>query len=624
MKLSEIRKPEELLTLTVPEIESLADDARQVIIQTVLRNGGHLSSNLGIVELTLSLYHVFDFNKDKLLLDVGHQCYVHKLLTGRTDSFHTLRQDGGVCGFPRTEESPFDLFNTGHSSSALSLALGMARARDSRGEKHHIVCVVGDGALTGGLAYEALNDIGNSHSRLIIVLNDNGMSISGNVGALSEYLTFLRLSKGWQQLKHSFSTLLRKVPVCGKQLYKSFQGFKDHIRNIFVNDKFFSSLGIRYIGPVDGHDIARLTKVFRKIQTLDEPVLLHVMTRKGNGYPPAEEDPERFHNYSPETDGAKKETQRISFGKAACNYLISAAETDPRIVVITAAMTGGTGFLRFKERFPDRLFDVGIAEEHAVALAAGMAKGGLRPFVAIYDTFFQRSFDQILEEVGAQQLPIVLLSDRAEFNEADGMSHQGLYGNSFFRIIPGISLFTPVDISDMEAMLRYSLEGERPVVIRYPKYGQMNVRSSTGRFTEGKWHLLKSGSDAGMLAVGSNMLDLALRIHQQLAEEGIHVSVYGVNSVRPLDETSLNNVSGKPYFILEENELEGGFGSAVCEWAAVHETRSPYLFAFPGGYYSHGKREKILKSIGMDADSITDKIRKRVNNENQSGCKTGQ
>ena len=612
MRLSDLKAPEQLLSLPVEDLEDIASEVRQVMVDTVSENGGHLASNLGIVELTLSLYHVFDFAKDKIIFDVGHQCYVHKLLTGRASSFGTLRQAGGISGFPRREESPYDLFNTGHSSSALSLAAGMARARDLTGGDHRVVCVVGDGAMTGGMAYEALNDIGNTRTRVIIVLNDNGMSISGNVGALSNYLTYMRLSKGWQQIKGNVSRALLRIPVCGEKLHGMFHGFKDHIRNIFINDKFFSSLGIRYIGPVDGHDIKRLSTVLSKAQNMDRPVLIHVMTQKGKGHGPAEKDPEEYHNLPPKGAGGGAWA-----GEAVCGRIIELGEKDPGIAVVTAAMTTGTGFKAFRERFPERLYDVGIAEEHAVTMAAGLAAGGMKPFVAVYDTFFQRAFDQMLEDVCCQGLPVVFLSDRAEYASQDGMTHHGLYGISCFRAVPGLRIHTPVCLEELLDMVSRAALDKDPVVLRYPKRFDPAVTGLDAPFVPGKWHVLREGTDAVIFAAG-NMAGEAVRAADLLSKDGIRAEVVGANSVRPLDEEMLEEaLKDKICFTVEENQVSGGFGSAVCEFASLRGLPAPRIIALPPRFYPHGNRDSFLDEWGLSAGGIAETVGKGVRHEDK-------
>ncbi len=625
MRLNALTGPDELRKASVEDLEELAKEIRKVMLRTVSENGGHLSSNLGTVELTLSLYHVFDFSKDKLVFDVGHQCYTHKLVTGRYDSFSTLRLDGGISGFPRTAESVYDLFNTGHSSTALSLCAGLCRAGKLLGDTGKVIAVVGDGAMTGGMCYEALNDIGNDDSlRLIIVLNDNGMSISNNVGALSKYLTYMRLSKGWQRLKHRFSDVLLKVPFGGKWLHERFQNIKDHIRNVFINDKFFSSLGIRYLGPVDGHDIHNLSMVLHKAASLDGPILIHAVTQKGRGYLPAEQDPERFHGTGPfciEDGKPRDPAGGPSFGKAACECLLDLAGKDPRLVLLTAAMTHGTGMESFAKRFPDRSFDTGIAEEHCVTMAAGMAKGGLRPVVAIYDTFLQRTYDQIMEDICFQNLPVIFLIDRAGLASGDGGSHHGIYGISYLRTIPNMRIFCPRCVEELKEILVWALSASFPVAIRYPKEDPCaGVPYPTEPFRPGKWEMLADGRQACIGAVGS-MVPVALETAKELKKRGVDAAVYSCTSVTPLDTAVLRTLSEKdiPFFTMEENELAGGFGSGVAEWCADNGVRVPArIFALPKAFLPHGSREMALTRAGMNPAQAAQTIMERVQREGKS------
>ncbi len=625
MKLCDLKGPEELRNASVEDLTALAEEIRAEIIHTVSENGGHLSSNLGTVELTLSLYHVFDFTRDKLVFDVGHQCYTHKLITGRYSSFSGLRKDGGISGFLRTDESRYDLFNSGHSSTALSLSAGLCRAGELTGDKGRVIALVGDGAMTGGMCYEALNDIGNGIKQLIIVLNDNGMSISSNVGALSQYLTYMRLSKGWQHLKRSFSDMLLKVPVCGKKLHDCFQKFKDHIRNVFINDKFFSSLGIRYLGPVDGHDIRHLSAVLKRAAAVEGPVLIHTVTQKGKGYLPAERDPERFHGTGPfdiATGESKSCSGSSSFGKAACDALIGLAEKDPTIVLLTAAMTQGTGMEDFSRRFPDRSFDTGIAEEHCVTMAAGMARGGLKPVVAIYDTFLQRTYDQIMEDVCFQDLPVVFLIDRAGFASGDGASHNGIYGISYLRSIPNMRILCPRNVEELQQVLQWAMSANCPAAIRYPRdvFPSGGIPYTRDAFIPGKWEKLLAGTDLALCAVGS-MIPTALQTAEELDKSGISAAVYNCSSILPLDTELLRTFSGNglPFFTMEENELDGGFGSGCAEWCAQNGAKGPaYLFALPKAFLPHGSRAGLLRAAGMDPVSAAARIKERMQREGKS------
>lgn len=616
MKIKDVTAPGLLREADEMALEELAQDVRREILSAVSQNGGHLASNLGVVELTLALYSVFDFSRDQLVWDVGHQCYTHKILTGRHKNFSTLRKTDGVCGFPRREESEYDLFNTGHSSSALSQALGLCRARDLKGEKHHVVAVVGDGAMTGGMCYEALNDLGSAGTGMICVVNDNGMSISGNVGALSNYLTYMRTSKGWQTLKRTTAHLLLRIPFIGKKLYKMFLSFKDHVRNVFVKDTFFSSLGIRYLGPIDGHDIGAMKRILRRAADMHEPVVVHVITRKGKGYAPAEERPEDFHGtppFDPETGVQKKEEE--TFGEAACRYLCRKAEGDGRIVAVTAAMTAGTGFHQFAKQFPKRLIDVGIAEEHAVTMAGGMARGGLRPVVAIYDSFMQRAYDQMLEDICAQKLPVLLLLDRAGIGGSDGASHHGVFGTSYLCSMPGMTVCYPRCKNELEKMIDFALVHDGPVAICYPRGGSMAAPAyRETNFRPGRWETLREGSDACILAVGS-MCAQALCAADMLEKDGLHVRVMNASCVSHMDEALLMglNQRGTPVFTVEENVLSGGFGSRVSAYCVAHGLRAPgHIFALGDDFIPHGDRQVLLARQGLDAESIANTIRMRI------------
>jgi 1-deoxy-D-xylulose-5-phosphate synthase len=438
--------PEKLKQCTPREIDELIPLLREQIIDAVSRTGGHLASNLGVVELTVAMHRVFSSPEDKFIFDVGHQCYAHKILTGRGGRMDMLRQYQGIAGFPKREESPHDAYGTGHASTALSAGLGFARARDLKGEDHHVVVVVGDGALTGGMCYEALNDAGCTKTRMIVILNDNQMSIAPNVGAVSRYLTYMRTSKGWINAKKIVAESLKVIPLIGKPLHGLLQRSKNHIRNFFIRDRFFDAFGFRYLGPVDGHDEQGLERFLRRAKRFNEPVLLHIVTTKGKGYSVAENDPSRAHGmpaFDPQNGEPRAASSARGFGSAAGQLLAELGKEDERIVAITAAMADSTGLGAFQKAFPARVFDVGIAEEHAVTMAAGLAAGGMRPVVAIYDTFMQRAYDQLIVDVCLQNLPVVFLVDRAAMGGEDGPSHHGVFGASFMRHIPGMTVLNP-------------------------------------------------------------------------------------------------------------------------------------------------------------------------------------
>ena len=610
MVLERIHSSEDVKRLSSKELPVLAQELRARIIDSVSRNGGHLASNLGVVELTIALHRAFDFPKDALIFDVGHQCYAHKLLTGRADSFDTLRQFGGLAGFPRREESPYDAFDTGHASTAISAAAGMARARDLAGGSQSVVAVVGDGALTGGMCYEALSDAGSSKLRMIVVLNDNGMSISRNVGAVSRYLTHMRSSKGWFEAKHVVGDFLRRIPVVGNSLHAFFQRIKNSLRNIFVQDRLFDSLGFHYLGPVDGRDITGLERLFRRARQLDEPVLIHVVTKKGRGYSQAESDPTRLHGTPPFDvhTGEPLTPAGKSMGKAAGGALCALAAKDPRIVAVTAAMTGSTGLGEFASRYPDRLYDVGIAEEHAVTMAAGLAAGGARPFVAIYDSFLQRAYDQILLDVCEQHLPVCFLVDRAGLIE-DGVTHQGVYGNAFLTQMPGLTVLNAATCDELQAMIRYALTLDAPVAIRYGKTETENVAVwPREKPYAPMWPLLRTGDDLAILACGA-MVGQAMRAAELLDQQGLRCAVYAADCIQPLDENVLNQLKDSKLVTLEEGVVSGGLSSLVPAWRAAHGVCKPLLtLGVEGLCATQGDHTLQLRAQGLDAESVARRI----------------
>lgn len=610
MVLERIHSSEDVKRLSSKELSVLAQELRARIIDSVSRNGGHLASNLGVVELTIALHRAFDFPKDALIFDVGHQCYAHKLLTGRADSFDTLRQFGGLAGFPRREESPYDAFDTGHASTAISAAAGMARARDLVGGSQSVVAVVGDGALTGGMCYEALSDAGSSKLRMIVVLNDNGMSISRNVGAVSRYLTHMRSSKGWFEAKHVVGDFLRRIPVVGNSLHAFFQRIKNSLRNIFVQDRLFDSLGFHYLGPVDGRDITGLERLFRRARQLDEPVLIHVVTKKGRGYSQAESDTTRLHGTPPFDvhTGEPLSPAGKSMGKAAGDALCAMAAADSRIVAVTAAMTGSTGLGEFASRYPDRLYDVGIAEEHAVTMAAGLAAGGARPFVAIYDSFLQRAYDQILLDVCEQHLPVCFLVDRAGLIE-DGVTHQGVYGNAFLTQMPGLTVLNAATCDELQAMIRYALTLDAPVAIRYGKTETENVAVwPREKPYAPMWPLLRTGDELAILACGA-MVGQAMRAAELLDQQSLRCAVYAADCIQPLDESVLNQLKDSKLVTLEEGVVSGGLSSLVPAWRAAHGVCKPLLtLGVEGLCATQGDHTLQLRAQGLDAESVARRI----------------
>lgn len=609
VELSQIRDPSDIRGLNREECEVLADDIRTKIIQTVAQNGGHLSSNLGVVEITLALHRVFNTPEDKLVFDVGHQAYAHKLLTGRYEAFDTLRTYGGISGFPRRSESEYDCFEAGHASTAISAALGFARARDALGQKHHVVAVVGDGALTGGMCYEALNDCGNSKTRLILILNDNEMSIAQNVGALSKHLSTLRASAGWNSTKKRIKSNLSRIPVVGEPIYQVIHTVKRMVKSVFVDEGFFSALGFRYLGPINGNDLSAVESILEHAKKLDGPVVIHCATKKGYGYNRAERRPEEFHGTPPffmESGKALLNTRKAN-GEVANRKLVALAKNDSRIQAVTAAMPMGTGTNLFAEAYPERFFDVGIAEEHAVTMCAGLAAGGLRPYFFVYSTFLQRGYDQVLHDVCIQNLPVVLMLDRAGISNEDGQSHQGLYDFAYLRHIPNMTVLAPADAEELEQMVEASLSLNSPCAIRYPKNAErLPDGYRIGRFEIGRWETLREGADGAVLAVGS-MAPAALRAADRLAEQGYQLSVVNASTIKPLDAECLGLLfaCGKPVFTVEEHVLSGGFGSAVLEYAAVSGCR-PRIRPLAVGdmFVQHGDHKHLLQDVGLDDDSI--------------------
>lgn len=614
MDLRDIRQPADLKDLDQKAMDALAEQLRRRILQVVSKTGGHLASNLGMVELTLALHRVFDSPRDQFVFDVGHQCYAHKILTGRDDRMDSLRQYQGLSGFPKREESPHDIYETGHASTSISAALGLARARDLKGQDYHVVAVVGDGALTGGMCYEALNDAGMGKTRLILILNDNQMSIAPNVGGLSEYLTYMRTSKAWIDIKKKLASFFLKVPLIGKSLHDGLQIFKDSIRNFFIKDSFFSSLGWRYLGPVDGHQEGQLEKLLRRAKRLEGPVILHVVTQKGKGYEYAEKEPRSTHGvnpFDPENGQPRSKSAARSFGKAAGQTLAELAGQNDRIVAISAAMVDATGLGVFQQAYPERLFDVGIAEAHAVTLAAGLAQGGMRPVVALYDTFLQRAYDQVVVDVCLQNLPVTFLIDRAAMGGADGPTHHGVFGTAFLRHVPNLTLLYPRSVEELEQMLRYAVKQPGPVFIRYPRLEEEGVADlPLPDFQPGRWEELAPGHQLTLLAMGP-MVAQAMLVREDLAGQGIKARVINASSQKPLDMEMIKELSEQdiPYFVLEEQVLAGGLGSAICEACVQQGFKPPrHIFCLPDSFVPHGSHAQLLRHCGLDADSISKQL----------------
>lgn len=618
MLIEQIHEPADLKKLNNRQLRQLAEELRGEIVKVVSDRGGHLASNLGIVELTIALHCVFDAPEDKLVMDVGHQCYAHKLLTGRWELFQRLRQKGGASGFPQMDESEYDSFTAGHASTAISAALGMARTRDIMRGDYSVVAVLGDGALTGGMCYEALNDAGQSGTRMIVVLNDNDMSIAHNVGAMSRHLTLLRQSKGYLAVKHGVRSRLETGQKLGRSLFRFLEKWRDRVRSLFVDDQFFDALGFKYIGPVDGHDIKQLIRVLRRAKSDDKPLLIHIVTQKGKGYTPAEDHPDTFHGVAPFyiDSGESKGDTRVSSGEIAARQLIELADHDIRVCAITAAMPNGTGMDAFQQAHPERFFDVGIAEEHAVTMAAGMASQGMKPYVAVYSTFLQRAYDQIMLDVCRNQLPVTFLLDRAGLVGPDGATHQGVFDLSYLRSIPGMIVAAPRDVRDLKKLVCLSQEINGPMAIRYPKDCEdlgPGIQSQRD-FAIGEWELLSAGKDVMIFAVG-RMVQLAMQAAIELMGKGISAGVADARFVSPMDEKLLlEQAQGvKLVVTAEENVLAGGFGEGVLDILARKGVSTPVLtLGVPDRYVEHATVDQQLEECGLSAGAIARQVQKRL------------
>lgn len=610
-----INSPDDIKKLDTDELEMLAEEIRGFLIEKVSKTGGHLASNLGVVELTLSLHNVFETPNDKIIWDVGHQSYVHKLLTGRKDRFDTLRQLDGISGFPKVKESIHDCFNTGHSSTSISAALGIAKARDIKKEKYSVIAVIGDGALTGGMAFEALNDAGRSPNNIIVILNDNEMSISKNVGGLSRYLSKIRTEPIYFKVKEDLDIILNKIPAIGKGAAKALGAVKGSVKYLIVPGMFFEELGFKYIGPIDGHDIVELNKVLSRAKSVKGPVLIHVCTQKGKGYTYAEESPHVFHGISPfeiET-GEVIANKGPGYSEIFGRELIKAAEKNEKVVAVTAAMPQGTGLDAFSKKFPERFFDVGIAEQHAVTFAAGLAANGLKPVLAIYSSFLQRAYDQVLHDVALQNLDVVFAIDRAGIVGEDGETHQGLYDLSFLSHIPNMAIVAPSDHSEHIRMIDYAInEHDGPIAIRYPRGRGRDKLFEPTPMKLGQGLVVREGKDITIVSIGV-MLETALLVSERLEKLGISAEVINARFVKPLDARLIltSAVKTRKVVTFEDNSSIGGFGSGVLEMMNQKginvKTR---IFGFPDEGVNQGARNDLFKKYRLDTESLVNEILK--------------
>ena len=635
--LEKINTPEDVKNLNLQEKKQLAEDIRKYILEVVSQNGGHLASNLGVVELTIALHSVFNEPVDKIVWDVGHQTYVHKILTGRKEELKNIRKLGGIAGFPKTKESAYDCFNTGHSSTSISAALGMARARDLKGENNSVVAVIGDGALTGGMAIEALNDVGFSKCKMTVILNDNEMSISPNIGGLNMFLSKLRTKKLYTKSNISGKKIIGKIPVFGKPIVKIVQRLKRSVKQLIIPKMFFEDIGFTYLGPVDGHNIEQLENILKLSKQVDTPVLIHVLTKKGKGYKIAEENPDKFHATGPFDlkTGKPKKAKGLDYSKVFGNKLVEMAEKNDKIVAITASMKDGTGLTKFQKQFPKRFFDIGIAEQHAITLAAGMATQGLIPFVPIYSSFYQRAYDQVIHDIAIQNLHVIMCVDRAGIVGADGETHQGLLDMAFFRLVPNLIIMAPKDFKELEDMLEFAVKIEKPVVIRYPRGGEdKDINFETHNKIEfGKAEVLKEfnkdissdeknkneqcideknnqniknqivnkGQECAqknvlIIAIGK-MVARAMKIAEQKEKKGNNVCVVNSRFLKPLDRNKILQLlkESNEVITIEDGTIINGLGTAIKE--IIAEENLPNIEiktqAYPDDFIQHGSVEQL-------------------------------
>lgn len=616
MMLELINGPDDIKKFSKQELTILSQEIRDFLIEKISTTGGHLASNLGVVELTMAIYLAFDLPMDKIVWDVGHQSYTHKILSGRRMEFDELRQYGGMSGFPKRKESPCDAFDTGHSSTSISAGLGLAQARDVLGEGHFVVSVIGDGSLTGGMAYEALNNAAQMKKNFVIILNDNNMSISENVGGMSTYLNSIRTGNGYLDLKKHVTDMLSRIPVIGDTLIDRISRTKNGIKQLLIPGMLFENMGITYLGPVDGHNLKALTRALREAKKLDHAVLVHVITKKGKGYAPAENNPSKFHAVDPFdilTGKSKKEKKAFSYTDVFSKTICRLAKDDKKIVAVTAAMPDGTGLKRFSNLYPDRFFDVGIAEEHAVTSAAGMAAGGLKPVVAVYSSFLQRGFDQVLHDVCIQNLPVVFAVDRAGLVGSDGETHQGIFDLSFLSAIPNMSIFAPKNDWELANGLEFAFSLDSPIAVRYPRgEAYQGLEEFKAPIEYGKGEIIYEETDIALLAVGS-MVSTGEHVRQKLKAEGWNCTLANGRFIKPFDKKLIDHLAKNHWLIvtMEENVLQGGYGSLINGYIHEHYPKVKVLnIALPDAYVEHGNVSLLRKGLGIDSDSIIWRMKK--------------
>lgn len=618
MVLDKINKVNDIKDIPKEEYDELADEIRNFLIEVISKSGGHLASNLGVVELTMALHLALDLPEDKIIFDVGHQSYTHKILTGRKEGFDELRSYGGMSGFPKRRENECDCFDTGHSSTSISAGLGIVTANEIMGNKGTVVSVIGDGALSGGMAYEGLNNAARLKRNFIIILNDNNMSISENVGGMSTYLSNLRAGEAYNELKNGVVDVLNKIPAIGGKLVTKIRKTKSSIKQLVIPGMLFEDMGITYLGPVDGHNINQLVKIISEAKKLDHAVLIHVITKKGKGYIPAEKHPSSFHGVEPfniQTGLPLTKKEKPTYTDVFAKGIVKLAKEDESVAAITAAMPDGTGLKKFMQTYPERFFDVGIAEEHAVTYAAGLAAAGMKPYVAIYSSFLQRAYDQILHDVCIQDLPVIFMVDRAGLVGADGETHQGIFDLSYLSNIPNMNIFAPKNRYELAAVIEYSRNFNHPLAIRYPRGTAYDgLKEFNSPIEYGKSEIIYKEKDIALLAVGS-MVEVAVEIREALKAKGYSVTLVNARFVKPVDEKLLENLNENHRLIvtMEENVLNGGFGERVLRIARDMNLKCKVInVAIPNVYVEHGNIEILKKEIGLDKETILNKIQKNI------------
>ncbi len=611
--LDKINSPKDIKILNTKAKEELAEEVRKYILEVVSKNGGHLASNLGVVELTISLLSTFDVPNDKIIWDVGHQVYSYKILTDRKEKFKSLRKLNGIAGFPRTSESIYDSFNTGHSGTSISAALGMARVRDLKQENNKIIAVIGDGALTGGIALEALNDAGTSKTNITVILNDNEMSISPNIGGINTFLSKLRTKKLYKVSNESIKEFFNEIPGIGPSIVQLASKVKSSIKSLIIPKMYFEDIGFTYLGPVDGHDILALEKMLEESKSVEGPVLIHVLTKKGMGYRYAMDNPEKYHAtgaFNLET-GEPLKPKSKDYSMVFGDKLVELAKENEKIVAITASMKSGTGLTKFASMYPNRFFDIGIAEQHALTLAAGMSSAGYIPIVPIYSTFYQRGYDQVIHDIAMQNLPVIMCVDRAGLIGADGKTHQGMFDLAMFRLVPNLVIMAPRDFNELEDMLEFSITLKKPVVIRYPRGAESSISlPKPKKLKLGTSEVLNTGKDITIIAIGK-YVSKAIEVQKELSKENITATIINTRFLKPLEEkTILKEIKDvKLVVTLEDGTLIGGLASAIKELMIDNNIKQKILcFGYPDEFIDHGSTEELEKVYGLDVKSIKKKI----------------